>query len=221
MNYSIRNSVRHFSTLNKKWLSKQIKDGYAKKARKNNLPSRAIYKLEEIDEKRKILRANQIVVDLGSAPGGFTEYARNKVKPNGFVVAIDLVEQRQFENVTFIKGDVRENLSRIWQAVGERECVDVVLSDMSHNIVGNRFVDAEKALESVRLASVVCKLVLKKNGVLLAKMRQGSDALTKVDEMLKSVGFRQVSLMKPPASRKESAELFVLAQKFNKNKQEN
>jgi 23S rRNA (uridine2552-2'-O)-methyltransferase len=186
---------------NKQWLRRHVTDSYVRKARKQGLRSRAAFKLLEIDKKESILRPGITVVDLGAAPGGWSQVAAEKVKPGGRVIAIDLVDIAPISGVTVLKGDFR-------QASIDAKA-DVVLSDASPNLSGIANVDQARLLELGAAAIELCRKVLKPDGVFLVKAFHG-EAFNELLERLKAV-FAKVKVVKPSASRGESAETYVVA----------
>lgn len=185
----------------KEWLQRHVTDHYVKKARQEGYRSRAAYKLIEIDQKEKLLRAGQIVLDLGAAPGGWSQVAADKVKPGGKVTAIDLLPITPISGVTILKGDFR--------AVPFEGNADVVLSDVAPNLSGIPNVDQARLLELAAAAIEVCRKVLKRDGVFLLKAFHG-EAFAELRERLNKT-FLNVKVVKPPASRGESAETYVVA----------
>jgi len=178
-----------------------VKDPYVRKARADGYRSRAAFKLSDIDAKEKLFRPGQIVLDLGAAPGGWSQVAAEKVKPGGRVIAIDLVQIAPISGVTTLQGDFRE-------ISFDARC-DVVLSDVSPNMSGIPNVDQVRWLELAEAAVELCRKVLKPDGVFVVKAFHGEafDALMK---RLKA-GFVKVKVVKPPASRGESSETYVVA----------
>ena len=190
----------------KEWLRRHVNDPYVREARQQGYRSRAAFKLLQIDAKEKILRPGQVVVDLGAAPGGWSQVAADKVKPSGRVIAIDLLPIAPISAVTLLKGDFRSE--RLRQALADAKA-DVVLSDLSANLSGIGNVDQARALELTRAAIDFCCRSLKPEGVFLAKAFHG-EAFDALMARLKS-SFRKVKVVKPLASRGESAETYVVA----------
>jgi 23S rRNA (uridine2552-2'-O)-methyltransferase len=186
---------------NKEWLRRHVTDPYVQKARKEGYRSRAAYKLLEIDAKEKLLRPGLAVIDLGAAPGGWAQVAAAKVKPGGSVLAIDLLPIAPISGVTVLKGDFREI------AIDTR--ADVVLSDVSPNLSGIPNVDQARLLELLAAAVELCRKTLKADGVFLLKAFHG-EAYDELLDRLKAA-FAKVKVVKPSASRGESAETYVVA----------
>ena len=195
----------------KEWLRRHVTDPYVKQARKQGYRSRAAFKLLEIDSKERLFRSGQTVVDLGAAPGGWSQVVAEKVKPGGKVVAVDLLEVKPIPGVTVFKGDFRE--ADLDGALGGK--ADVVLSDMMPNITGVPLVDQARAAEISLAAIELCKKSLKPDGVLLLKVFHGGA----FDEVLKALkdAFQTVGVRKPAASRGESRENYFLARGLKKH----
>lgn len=187
----------------KQWLRRHVTDAYVRKARAQGYRSRAAYKLLEIDARENLLRPGMTVLDLGAAPGGWSQVAAAKVKPGGRVVAIDLLPIAPISGVTVLQGDFREKMPL------EGEKADVVLSDVSPNLSGIGNVDQARALELSGAAIDLCRKALKPDGVFLTKAFQG-EAFEELVASLKR-SFAKVKVVKPPASRGESSETYVLA----------
>ena len=189
----------------KQWLRRHVTDPYVRKARAQGYRSRAAFKLLEIDSKEKLFRPGQTVIDLGAAPGGWSQVAAQKVKPGGRVIAIDLLEVAPISGVTVLKGDFRQVVEK--RPIATR--ADVVLSDLSPNLSGIRNVDQARLLELARAAAELCRKVLKPDGVFVVKAFHG-EAFDELVEHLEAL-FKKVKVVKPPASRGESAETYVVA----------
>ena len=190
---------------NKAWLRRHVTDTYVRQAKKAGYRSRAAYKLLEIDRKDRILRPGMRVLDLGAAPGGWSQVAAAKVKPGGKIVSVDLLEVAPIPGVVILRSDFRK--AELEAALGGK--ADVVLSDMMPNVTGVPLVDQARAAELLLAAIELCRKVLKPEGVFLAKMFHGEA----FDEVLKALkaSFQTVSIRKPAASRGESRENYLLA----------
>jgi 23S rRNA (uridine2552-2'-O)-methyltransferase len=191
---------------NKEWLRRHVNDPYVRQAKAQGYRSRSAFKLLQIDAKEKILKPGQMVVDLGAAPGGWSQVAAEKVKPAGRVIAIDLLPIVPISGVTILKGDFRAEL--LSEAL-ESAQADVVLCDVAPNLSGIGNVDQARALELTAAAIDFCCKGLKPDGVFLAKVFHG-EAFDAVLARLKA-SFRKVKVVKPLASRGESAETYVVA----------
>lgn len=187
----------------KQWLRRHVTDPYVRKAKEQGYRSRAAFKLLELDEKERLLRPGMTVVDLGAAPGGWSQVAAAKVKPGGRVIAVDLLPIAPISGVTVIQGDFREKV------LLEAGKADVVLSDVSPNLSGIGNVDQARALELSEAAIDFCFRALKPEGAFLVKAFQG-EAFNELLAHLKRK-FRKVRVVKPSASRGESAETYVVA----------
>jgi 23S rRNA (uridine2552-2'-O)-methyltransferase len=185
----------------KQWLRRHVTDPYVRKAKAQGYRSRAAFKLLEIDSKEKLFRPGMTVIDLGAAPGGWSQVAAEKVKPGGRVIAIDLLEIAPISGVTVLQGDFRE--------VSTDPRADAVLSDLSPNLSGIANVDQARLLELAGAAIELCGKVLKPDGVFLVKAFHG-EAFDELMTRLRGV-FAKVKVVKPSASRGESAETYVVA----------
>lgn len=194
----------------KQWLRRHVSDPYVRQAKAHGYRSRSAFKLLQIDAKEKILRAGQLVVDLGAAPGGWSQVAADKVKPSGRVIAIDLLPIAPISGVTLLKGDFRSQSLHLALADAK---ADVVLSDLSPNLSGIGNVDQARALELTAAAIDFCSKSLKPQGVFLLKAFHG-DAFKEVLARLRAT-FEKVKVVKPLASRGESAETYVLARSIS------
>ena len=208
--------------VNKAWLHDHINDPYVKLAQREGYRARAAYKLKEIDESLKLLRPGQLVVDLGAAPGAWSQYVRRRFAPvqagsggaaegalNGRIIALDLLEFEPIEGVEFIQGDFREQAvsERLSQLLDGRR-VDVVLSDMAPNLSGIEASDAARMTDLVELAVDFARRHLVEDGALVCKVFHGSGH-SQLVRLFKGV-FRTVKPIKPKASRDRSAETFLV-----------
>jgi 23S rRNA (uridine2552-2'-O)-methyltransferase len=191
------------------WLKEHFDDPYVKKAQKEGLRSRATFKLDEIDKKDKLIRPGIAVVDLGSAPGGWSDYALRKVGDKGAVVALDILDMTPLTGVHFIQGDFREDsvLDELNTVLNGQQ-VDLVLSDMAPNITGVGSIDQPSSMYLVELALDFALTNLSKQGCFLVKVFQGEG----FDAYLKAMraGFNKVVTRKPDASRARSREVYLL-----------
>jgi 23S rRNA (uridine2552-2'-O)-methyltransferase len=194
----------------KQWLRRHVNDPYVQRSKKEGYRSRSVYKLTEIDERDKLLRTGQVVVDLGAAPGGWSQVLAKRVGPQGKIIAIDLLEMEPVSGVTFIQGDFgsKKGLAAVQAALQGRRA-DLVLSDMAPNMTGIAVSDQARSMELAELARDFALLHLQPDGALLIKIFQGAG----YDEYLLSLrrAFRKVVIRKPDASRGESAEQYLLA----------
>jgi 23S rRNA (uridine2552-2'-O)-methyltransferase len=195
----------------KAWIRRHVTDGFVRKARQAGYRSRAAYKLLEIDGKDRLLRPGMRVLDLGAAPGGWSQVAAEKVKPGGKVVAVDLLETKPIPGVAIFKGDFRE--ADLEAALGGK--ADVVLSDMLPNVTGVPLVDQARAAELTLAAIALCRRILAPEGAFLVKVFHG-EAFEAVTRALKEA-FETVAVRKPSASRGESRENFLLARRLKRH----
>jgi 23S rRNA (uridine2552-2'-O)-methyltransferase len=201
------------SKQSKRWLKEHFDDQYVKQAQEAGYRSRAVFKLQEIDEKDRLLKKGMTVVDLGAAPGGWCQYVRKRLAPNDKVIALDILEMEPLDGVVFIQGDFTEQapLDQLMQLL-EGDKVDLVLSDMAPNISGMKVVDQPRAMYLAELAFDFCQKALKKGGDYLVKVFQGEG----FDDYLKLLRdhFEQVVIRKPKASRPRSREVYLLARHY-------
>ena len=192
------------------WLKEHFDDYYVNKAKQDGYRSRAIYKLQEIDEKDKLFRDGMNVIDLGAAPGGWSQWTAHKIGDSGRVFALDILPVEPFAGVTFIQGDFQEEevYSSLIDALDGGD-VDLVMSDMAPNMTGNKGVDIPRAMYLVELSVDLASQVLKKEGDLLMKVFQGEG----YDHLLQGLKkqYKRVITRKPKASRPRSKEIYVLA----------
>jgi len=210
------------SKVNRAWLNDHVNDTYVKLAQKDGYRARAAYKLKEMDETLHLIKPGQRVVDLGSTPGAWSQYARRKLSPrtatgggaaagelNGQIIALDLLPMEPIEGVVFIQGDIREDAVLAQLAAQlQGQLADLVLSDMAPNLSGIHSADAARIEHLVELAIEFAQAHLKPQGALVAKVFHGGsyDALFK---RFKEV-FVNVKRLKPKASRDKSAETFLI-----------
>ena len=193
----------------KDWMQEHVADGYVKRAKAEGMRSRAAYKLEEIAERDRLLAPGMVVVDLGAAPGGWSQVAGRRVGVRGRVVALDLLEMPPLPGVTFIHGDFHDAavVERLEQALGGGRA-DLVLSDMAPNLSGIAVSDQARAIALAELALDFALKHLKPQGNFLVKTFQGAG----FDAFLKELRarFRTVAVRKPDASRSRSNEVYLL-----------
>jgi 23S rRNA (uridine2552-2'-O)-methyltransferase len=194
------------------WLARQLNDPYVARAKREGLRSRAAFKLTEIDDKHHILKSGAKVLDLGAAPGGWSQIAVKRVGARGRVVAIDLLEIEEIPGVEFAQIDFLDSAApdRLKQMLAGQ--ADIVLSDMAANATGHRPTDHLKIVALVEAAAEFAAEVLRPGGAFLAKVIQGGTEATLLAALKRNVS--SVKHIKPAASRSDSAELYVLAQGF-------
>jgi 23S rRNA (uridine2552-2'-O)-methyltransferase len=200
------------SASSKRWLERQLNDPYVARARREGFRSRAAFKLIEIDDKHHVLKPGARVVDLGAAPGGWSQVAAKRVGPQGRVVAIDVLQMDVIPGVEFAQIDflAPEAPDRLKAMLGGP--ADLVLSDMAANATGHRRTDHLKIMALVEAAVAFAREVLKPGGAFLAKVIQGGTEGTLLAALKRD--FASVRHLKPAASRPDSAELYVLASGF-------
>ena len=194
-----------------RWLKEHFSDPYVKKAQAEGLRSRAAYKLEELVERDRLLKPGMVVVDLGAAPGGWSQWVRQAMGDSGRVVALDILEMPGLAGVEFLHGDFREDevLSAL-EALLDGQAVDLVLSDMAPNMSGVDAVDQPRAMHLAELAMDFADRHLRPEGSFLIKLFQGAGFDEYVRELRKR--YARVAIRKPAASRKRSPEVYALAQ---------
>lgn len=192
------------------WLAEHEADPYVQLARKEGFRSRAVYKLKEIQERDRIFRPGMTVVDLGAAPGGWSQYARPQIGKNGRLVALDILPMKEVPGVEFICGDFREDVVlQALESLVPVRAADLVLSDMAPNISGIDVADQASSIYLCELALDFAVQRLKPGGAFLVKLFQGEGS----EAYLKMVRnrFKTVQIRKPKASRQRSPEVYVLA----------
>jgi len=194
------------------WRSKQSKDIYIKKRDAQGMRSRASFKLEQVIARHRMIKNGDVVVELGSAPGGWSQVLA-KVNDRGINVACDLLEMQAVPGVFFVKGDfldvaIQDQIKTHFSG----KSVDVLLSDMAPNLTGNRVIDQRRCEEIWMMALDFASDYLKKNGFFLIKVFHGNEFKTFLDEMKRR--FSAVHVVKPDASRKSSSEVYLLGEKF-------
>lgn len=206
-------SKKKLTVSSSRWMKEHFDDEYVKKAQKLGLRSRAVFKIEEINQKDKLIKKGMKVVDLGAAPGGWSEYASKAVGDDGLVVACDILSMDPIAGVQFLQGDFREEavldalLTRI-----DGKNIDVVMSDMAANMTGNESADSARSMYLVELALDMCHQVLKKEGAFVVKVFQGEG----FEQFVKDVRnvFKTVKTRKPDSSRARSREVYIVATGF-------
>jgi 23S rRNA (uridine2552-2'-O)-methyltransferase len=193
----------------KAWMREHVNDTYVQLAKKEGWRSRAAFKLLEIDDKDKLLKRGEVVVDLGATPGGWSQVASKRVGDGGMVIALDLLDMDPIHNVHFIQGDFREDevLDQLEKQLGDRR-VGLVMSDMAPNMSGVPLVDQARVMHLAELGLEFSRAHLKPEGAFLVKVFQGTDYETFLRQMRET--FKTVVVRKPDASRDRSAELYLL-----------
>lgn len=201
------------SKSSKRWLDEHVNDPYVKQAQSDGYRSRASYKLIEIIEKDKLVRPGMLVLDLGSAPGGWSQVVAPMVEPKGRVIASDMLAMDCLADVEFIQGDFTEQLvfDQIIAAIADA-AVDLVISDMAPNISGVDAADQAGTIYLVELALDMARTVLKPGGSFVTKVFQGEGHDAYVKDVRSSFG--KVAIRKPGASRARSREVYIVAKDF-------
>ena len=194
----------------REWLARQNKDPYVQKARKSGYRARAAYKLQEIDQKYRLIKRGQTIIDLGAAPGSWSQYVVKKTAANGLLIMLDLLPFEEIKGAQLIQGDFTEAKTlKTIQSLTNDQPFDLVLSDMAPNISGIALQDQaryERLLESVL---AFCRTELRPGGNLLTKFFEGQSAQV-IRQQMKDQ-FNQLKIIKPDASRTHSKELYLLA----------
>lgn len=197
-----------------RWRARQDADPYVERARREGWRGRAVFKLMEIDKREHLIRRGQTIVDLGAAPGSWSQYAAQRAGPDGRVFALDLLPMYPIPGVEFEQADFTD--TEVVQAL-ERRCgqqsVDLVLSDMAPNISGNRAVDQPRSIALAEEALWFAEQVLRPGGDILVKLFQGAGTNEYVELARKR--FERARLVKPAASRAKSREIYLLARRFS------
>jgi 23S rRNA (uridine2552-2'-O)-methyltransferase len=206
------------------WLTRQISDPYVARAKREGFRSRAAFKLAEIDDRFKVLKPGARVVDLGAAPGGWSEIAAGRVGAGGRVVALDILDMKPVPGIEFLQLDfldpsAPQRLEALLAGSGGAKAqgkvdakADVVLSDMAANATGHRQTDHLRIMALAEAAADFARQVLAPGGVFLCKVLQGGTETALLAELKRD--FSSVKHVKPPASRSDSSELYLLAQGF-------
>lgn len=193
-----------------RWLNEHFKDKFVQQAHKQKLRSRAYFKLDEIQKTDRLFKPNMTVVDLGAAPGGWSQYVVTQIGNKGRVIACDILDMDPIVGVDFLQGDFREEnvVKALLDKIGDNK-VDVVMSDMAPNFSGMPSVDIPRAMYLVELALDMCKQVLATQGSFVVKVFQGEG----FDEYLREIRslFKNVKVRKPEASRDRSREVYIVA----------
>lgn len=199
------------------WLSRQAKDPYVQKAQKEGYRSRAAYKLIEIQEKHRFIKPSSVVVDLGAAPGGWSQVLAKLIGKKGKVFALDILPMDPINNVEFLQGDFGEHevYEKLLGQLNDQP-VDIVTCDIAPNLSGNKSIDQPRSMYLVELAWEFAKQVLKPGGCFLVKVFHGVGFEPLLKDMRAS--FDTVKTCKPQASRKESKEVYLLGMGFKASK---
>ena len=197
--------------ISKNWVNKQRKDIYVRKSKVDGYRARSAYKLIEINEKFKIFKGGMIVLDIGAAPGSWSQYA-SKIIKNGKIISIDLKEMEEIKGTIQIKGDFTDpNIQKKIRSYTSKE-IDVVMSDMAVNTTGIKNIDSIQTGELCKEAIVFSKEVISNNGFFISKIFMG-ETFNEIVALAKKI-FKDVRVFKPQSSRKESKENFIICKKI-------
>lgn len=198
------------SVSSQRWMKEHFDDKFVQKAQKLGLRSRAGFKIEEIQQKDSLIKSSMTVVDLGAAPGGWSQYVAKVVGDDGLVIACDILPMDPLAGVSFLQGDFREEnvLNELLNKIGGKN-VDVVMSDMAPNMSGNDAIDQAKSMYLSELALDMCHQVLKKNGSFVIKVFMGEGFEPFMKDLQKA--FKTVKTRKPESSRARSREVYLVA----------
>ena len=197
--------------ISKNWVNKQRKDIYVRKSKVDGYRARSAYKLIEINEKFKIFKGGMIVLDIGAAPGSWSQYA-SKIIKNGKIISIDLKEMEEIKGTIQIKGDFTDpNIQKKIRSYTSKE-IDVVMSDMAVNTTGIKNIDSIQTGELCKEAMVFSKEVISNNGFFISKIFMG-ETFNEIVALAKKI-FKEVRVFKPQSSRKESKENFIICKKI-------
>ena len=195
------------------WRDRQERDPYVQQARRDGWRSRAVYKLEQILQKEPLLKPDMTCVDLGAAPGSWSQYVTAKLKGRCRIIALDLLPMDALPSVEQIQGDFTEDDTlRLLLSMLENSPVDLVLSDIAPNISGNKAIDQPRSMHLAELALDLAKKVLRRRGSFVCKLFQGQGTDAFVAEARKT--FERVKVMKPKASRPGSSEVYLVARNY-------
>lgn len=194
------------------WFKNRLQDPFFRKAHRENYRSRAVYKLQEIQEKYQLIRSGQKVLDLGAAPGSWTQYAVQEAGKNGKVIGIDLLPIQPLDGASLLEGDVRDPVMQEQLRAFAPKGFDLILSDMAPNTTGVHHADASNSVELVHLALDLCKLWLKPGGSFVAKVFEGTDFKELHERFKKLFGFAKS--FKPKASLAASRETYLVGREF-------
>lgn len=205
--------AKYHSSSSNRWLERQLNDPYVAESKRLGYRSRAAFKLIQLDEKFKFLSKNKVIVDLGCAPGGWSQIAASRLKGTGKLVGLDVLPTEPMDGATFVCQDFTEDgaTEKLLELLGGQKA-DVVMSDMAANTTGHQQTDHLRTIALVEAAYEFAKTVLANGGIFIAKVFQGGAEGSLLSDMKKN--FMKVSHYKPDASRDKSPETYVVAQGF-------
>lgn len=206
--------TKNRSKSSKFWIKKNDKDQYVIQAKRRKFRSRSWFKLQEIEKKNKIFKSNMNVIDIGSSPGGWSQYAIKRIKPKGIIIACDILPMKPIKNVIFFKGNFcQKDIFNNFLNICKKRKIQVCMSDLSPNITGISSIDIPKSFMLASYALKICLSTLEPNGIFLIKIFQGDG----FNNFLKKINFlfKSVKICKPSASRSRSREVYILAKEKN------
>jgi 23S rRNA (uridine2552-2'-O)-methyltransferase len=198
-----------------RWYIEKKREHFYNEAKRKGYRSRSAFKLKQIQKKYKIINENDFILDLGAAPGGWSQVVNEIIGENGKIIGIDLSFIQPIEGIIFLQDDItkKSTLNKIINLIGDKR-IDVILSDMSPNISGNYTVDQAKSIYLCEKSLQLAEEILKKNGNYLCKLFMGEDFKNFLNNFKKK--FKQIRLYSPPASRKSSSEIYLIGLKYIK-----
>ena len=201
------------SSSSKKWLKEHFSDKHVKLAKQEGFRARSVYKLIDIDKRHKLIKSNMTVVDLGAAPGGWSEYVAQKLNGSGKIFALDILPMKPIKDVMCIQGDFTKDevVEDLYQKL-DGQMIDLVLSDMAPNFSGVKLTDQMRSIALLEQALNFAMKVLKKDGSFLMKAFNGAEFEDFLKDLRKK--FVEVKIIKPEASRARSSEIFLLARRL-------
>jgi 23S rRNA (uridine2552-2'-O)-methyltransferase len=198
-----------------RWYSEKKREHFYKQAKKEGYRARSAYKLKQIQKKFNIIKEGEFVLDLGCAPGGWSQVAKELVGKNGKVIGVDILDVKKIDNINFIKGDMtkEETINKLKKIVSENKFDDVI-SDMSPDISGNYDMDQARSIYLCTKALETAEVFLKKEGNFICKAFEGRD----IDEFIDKIKlkFKKIKRFNPNASRKSSSEIYIIAKMYQK-----
>ena len=198
--------------ISKNWINKQRRDTYVRQSKIDGYRARSVYKLIEINEKFKIFKSRMVVIDIGAAPGSWSQYV-SKIVKNGTIISVDLKDMENIKNTIQIKGDFNEHVTQIQIKTSLKgKQPDVIMSDMAVNTTGIKNIDSIQTGELCKEAMIFSKDIISKNGFFISKIFMGG-SFNEIVALGKKI-FREVKVFKPKSSRKDSKESFIICKKI-------
>lgn len=198
------------SNSSNRWLSEHFQDQYVKEAKKQKIRSRSWFKLEEIDKNNRLFKPGMNVLDLGSSPGGWSQYAAKKIGKKGYILACDILPMKKIKGVNFFQGDFCNKKTLNWILTNLSHVnLNLIMSDMAPNITGCSSIDMPRIIEICKMVFTISDHLLSRNGVVLVKSFQG-EGFNEFFAQIKNL-FSKIKICKPKTSRSRSREIFMLA----------